>query len=783
MPVKNLLQRIHLLLILLLALSGLQINAAPVLAAPASAGLSVGSLLRPDGTLNIQGGANGSLALDGWKISLDPSRGPVFAPSGSGPSNVWNALSSTFDGTVKVITINGTDMYVGGSFSTISGCTGCSSIAKWNGTSWLPLGTGVSGEVSVITISGSDVYAGGGFASITGCTWCRYIAKWNGTSWSALGKGTSANVSAIAVNGTDVYAGGTFTMAGTSALNDCTDCAFISKWNGSAWSKLGQGIDAQAKAIAMVGNYLYVGGTFTQAGTSTAGDCTDCIHIARWDMQSSNWSALGKGISGGGTPYVYAIAVSAAGDVYAGGGFTSAGTSTADDCTDCIRIAKYSGGSWSALGKGVSSSVYAIAINGTDIYAGGGFTSAGTSSTGDCTNCKTIAKWNTLNSSWSALGTGTATSGNVFAVAISGTDVYAGGSFTSVPDCSTPANCSRIARYGAPSSPASPITVSGSGFADGGTLETGASTLTVQFSTDVVSDGSATAANNANNYLLLRPGANGTFDTPVTSAAICAAAHTPLGGDDESIPISSISYTAANKTATLTVSPAYAPLALGSYRLYVCGAASIRDLSGNAINGGANVSISFSVVTAGSTSTSTAKDPKTLPDTGFAPNRISSLPMQPASLAYTKMSGLWLEISSQKLQAEIVGVPEVNSNWDVSWLGNDAGWLNGTAFPTWNGNSVITAHVTDANGLPGPFVNLKDLAYGNKIVVHLYGEKYTYEVRASRMVFPDSTPYAFEHLQDHAYLTLITCQGYNFLTDSYMFRRVVRAVLVSVTAE
>ena len=185
-----------------------------------------------------------------------------------------------------------------------------------------------------------------------------------------------------------------------------------------------------------------------------------------------------------------------------------------------------------------------------------------------------------------------------------------------------------------------------------------------------------------------------------------------------------------------------------------------------------------------SKSAAAAKDKfKKLPDTGFAPGVMTSLPVQSAAAAYTKMSGLWLEIPSQKLQAEIVGVPEVNNNWDVSWLGNDAGWLNDTAFPTWNGNSVITAHVTDANGLPGPFANLKNLAYGNKIVVHLYGEKYTYEVHASRMVFPDSTPYAFEHLQDHAYLTLITCQGYNFLTDSYMFRRVVRAVLVSVTAE
>jgi LPXTG-site transpeptidase (sortase) family protein len=174
---------------------------------------------------------------------------------------------------------------------------------------------------------------------------------------------------------------------------------------------------------------------------------------------------------------------------------------------------------------------------------------------------------------------------------------------------------------------------------------------------------------------------------------------------------------------------------------------------------------------------------KKLPTTGFAPNRITTLPSQPEGAAYRPMGALWLEIPSQNVKANIVGVPEVDNNWDVTWLGADAGWLNETAFPTWAGNSVITAHVTDANGLPGPFANLKVLAYGNKIVVHQFGEKYTFEVRQSRMVFPDTTAYAFEHLSGNSYLTLITCQGYNFLNDSYMFRRVVRAVLVSVEAE
>lgn len=169
-----------------------------------------------------------------------------------------------------------------------------------------------------------------------------------------------------------------------------------------------------------------------------------------------------------------------------------------------------------------------------------------------------------------------------------------------------------------------------------------------------------------------------------------------------------------------------------------------------------------------------------LPKTGFAPNKITSLPAQPAELVYVEMSDLWLEIPSLKVQANIVGVPQSENTWDVKWLGQDAGWLNGTAFPTWEGNSVITAHVTNADGLPGPFANLKNLKYGEQIIFHLLDQQYVFEIRNKRLVRPETTAFAFEHLEDHSYLTLITCQGYDPATDSYRQRRLIRAVLMDI---
>ena len=113
-------------------------------------------------------------------------------------------------------------------------------------------------------------------------------------------------------------------------------------------------------------------------------------NIAKWD--GSSWSALGSGVN----DEVDALAVSGS-DLYAGGLFTTVGGVVANG------IAKWDGNSWSALGSGMSynsgrADVYALAMSGSDLYAAGEFTTAGGNSANN------IAKWD--GNSWSALGTG-----------------------------------------------------------------------------------------------------------------------------------------------------------------------------------------------------------------------------------------------------------------------------------------------------------------------------------------------------------------------------------------
>jgi LPXTG-site transpeptidase (sortase) family protein len=171
----------------------------------------------------------------------------------------------------------------------------------------------------------------------------------------------------------------------------------------------------------------------------------------------------------------------------------------------------------------------------------------------------------------------------------------------------------------------------------------------------------------------------------------------------------------------------------------------------------------------------------TWPDTGFAPKQVTPLTQQPDELQYTDFGTMWLEIPSLGVEMPVVGIPFTHAGWDVTWLENQAGYLEGTSYPTLPGNTVLTGHVWNADGLPGPFRNLPNLIYGEQIILHVDGMEYTYEVRDNRSIRPwNLSPLA---PSDYDWLVLITCRDYDANTDSYPLRTMVSAVLVNIAAE
>ncbi|MBH8557791.1 T9SS type A sorting domain-containing protein [Hymenobacter negativus] len=236
-----------------------------------------------------------------------------------------------------------------------------------------------------------------------------------------LPNGTDAEVLAVLSVGNTIYIGGSFTVVGT------VPARCVAKWDGTSWSGLGAGVgdlsvyggvDGGVYALAVAANGdVYAGGKFTQASGVPA------TNVARWN--GTAWSALGAGLyrSGGGASAVYALLAGPGGAMYAGGNFTQAGGVATQG------IAQWNGTAWSFLGtttyNGVNSNVnsLALAANG-DLYVGGQFTQAG------AVNANRIARWN--GTTWSALGAGIGSVGSdmvaALAVASNG-DLYAAGSF------------------------------------------------------------------------------------------------------------------------------------------------------------------------------------------------------------------------------------------------------------------------------------------------------------------------------------------------------------------
>ncbi|MEA4812045.1 MAG: sortase [Anaerolineaceae bacterium] len=168
--------------------------------------------------------------------------------------------------------------------------------------------------------------------------------------------------------------------------------------------------------------------------------------------------------------------------------------------------------------------------------------------------------------------------------------------------------------------------------------------------------------------------------------------------------------------------------------------------------------------------------PDTLPRTGFAPGIVTALKEE--SRKFYSDSGISISIPSIKLDTNVVGIPLTREGWDITWLGNQLGYLEGTAFPTLSGNSVITGHLYGADGKPGPFIDIRNLRYGDKILINGFGKTYTYEVRKAFVTTPDDTS-AFDH-EERSWVTLITCKSYDSITKSYHDRYIVKAVLVSI---
>ena len=187
---------------------------------------------------------------------------------------LWETIGSSFTGTLQLITVYESGLYVAGTFQEINGISAFFRFAKWNGLAWEHVPELTGGDVKAMTVyddgSGAALFVAGTFTSVGGLVQpFNRIAKWNGQTWTALGSGLTGNgdstrVKALAVfdegGNPALYVSGDFSLAGGVPAGG------LAKWNGSDWTGILLGGYAEALTVFDDGARpaLYVRGDFNE---------------------------------------------------------------------------------------------------------------------------------------------------------------------------------------------------------------------------------------------------------------------------------------------------------------------------------------------------------------------------------------------------------------------------------------------------------------------------------------------------------------------------------------
>ncbi|HEU4422900.1 MAG TPA: hypothetical protein VFR67_10260 [Pilimelia sp.] len=403
------------------------------------------------------GGAFSALAVSGSRLYAGGDTGLSAVDAATGSTTAWSVAT---DAPVRAVAVGAGAIYLGGVFSTVAGSARArlAALAPDTGavTPWNPDANGAVNSLQVAA-DGATVYAGGEFTVLGGQprnrTGAVLAADGAPTGWHPSAE---AAVSALAVSGARVLVGGAFTMLNGLPRRNAAALDAAGEVD-PAWDPSPDDI-TYAIEPAADGSLLFLGGNFLNLGTAARSRLAAVNLSNGQPLARAAWPTGANGV-------VRALKVSGQ-RLYVGGNFTRA---AGLDTGRLVALNTADGAVDTGFTPRPSATVRALAVSpdGSKLYATGSFTTiAGGSRPGAA---ELVAATGTLTSFAPSTGgvviavaltpdgsrlfysttsnrthaydpalSNTPaytirTGGDVQAIAVSATEVYIGGHFTTLP--------------------------------------------------------------------------------------------------------------------------------------------------------------------------------------------------------------------------------------------------------------------------------------------------------------------------------------------------------------
>ena len=328
-------------------------------------------------------------------------------------------IDSPLDGQINALAVNGSKVYVGGTFTRFGYSSGTGVLLDTSSAlpdRSFPKCDPLGGQILASVPDGmGGYYIGGQFLYINGIA-RKYVAHIRADhTLDSLNPAPNGYVTTLSLTGNRLYVGGVFTtIAGQSrgyAAAFDTGTRAILPWNPNA--------DNIVTAIQQVGNVVYLGGYFSSLNVSSR------FLLASVDASTgavTTWAPINAGPSGSAhvTQFIYS-----GGYLYACGLFSIINSVHRNGLVKLDAIDTVVAG-WNPAGNinGGSASAVTMALSGGYLYVGGSFTNIGGIAVN---NLAAIDLVTGAASGWSPNP-----SSNITALTVTGGYVYASGNFSTI---------------------------------------------------------------------------------------------------------------------------------------------------------------------------------------------------------------------------------------------------------------------------------------------------------------------------------------------------------------